>query len=82
MSTSSSTTPLPITSFPKTLDEFRDQLESGSLSLDSVDVEALAEQLLSVHGLIRLARQHSSSIWEYGLVLQNILDDVAGFAEG
>ena len=52
------------------------------MDLDTLDVEALAGQLLSVGGLLKLARQHTIFIWDYALVAQNMLDDAAGFAEG
>lgn len=74
--------PDPAVSFPKTLEELREQLEAGTLNLDTLDVEAAAKKLLSVGGLLKLARQHSTSFWDYALMAQNILDDAAGFAEG
>lgn len=75
-------TPPQPAAFPKTLQDLRQQLEAGTLDLDSLDVEALAERLLSVSGLLKLARQHSIFVWSYALVAQNMLDDAAGFAEG
>lgn len=67
---------------PTSLEELREQLEAGTLSLDSLDIEAAAQQLLSVGGLLKLARTHTSYMLTYALVLQNVLDDAAGFAEG
>jgi hypothetical protein len=52
------------------------------LSLDALDLEAAAQQLFSVGGLLKLARKHSTYVLEYALVAQNLLDDAAGFAEG
>lgn len=63
---------------PTSLAELREQLESGTLNLDALDIEAAAQQLLSVGGLLRLARKHSSYMLEYALVAQNLLDDAAG----
>jgi hypothetical protein len=67
---------------PSSLAELREQLEAGTLSLDALDIEAAAQQLLSVGGILKLARKHSTYMIEYALVLQNLLDDAAGFAEG
>jgi len=50
--------------------------------MDALDIEAAAQQLLSVGGLLKLARKHSTNMLEYLLVAQNLLDDAAGFAEG
>ena len=72
----------PTAKLPTSLAELREQLEAGTLSLDALDIEAAAQQLLSVGGLLKLARKHSSYTLEYLLVLQNVLDDAAGFAEG
>lgn len=77
-----SSPPPAATSFPKSLEELRDQLEAGTLSLDSIDIDAMAKQLLSVGGLLKLARQHSTYLLDYALMAQNMLDDAAGFAEG
>lgn len=52
------------------------------MSLDALDLEAAAQQLFSVGGLLKLARKHSTYVLEYALVAQNLLDDAAGFAEG
>lgn len=67
---------------PTSLAELREQLEDGTLNLDALDIEAAAQQLFSVGGILKLARKHSTYMLEYALVLQNLLDDAAGFAEG
>jgi hypothetical protein len=68
--------------FPKSLEELRDQLEAGTLNMDALDLDAAAKQLLSMGGLLKLARQHSAYALDYLLLLQNMLDDAAGFVEG
>jgi hypothetical protein len=50
--------------------------------MDALDLDAAAKQLLSVGGLLKLARQHSAYALDYLLLLQNMLDDAAGFVEG
>lgn len=72
----------PAAKLPTSLAELRQQLEAGTLSLDALDIEAAAQQLLSVGGMLKLARKHSTYLLEYALVAQNLLDDAAGFAEG
>lgn len=68
--------------FPRSLQELREQLEAGTLSMEQLDLDAAAAQLLSVGGLLKLARTHSGYALDYLLLLQNLLDDAAGFAEG
>lgn len=67
---------------PRSLEELREQLEQGTLSLDALDINAAAQQLLSKWGLFNLARTNAAYLREYALVGQNLLDDAAGFAEG
>lgn len=71
----------PPVTFPSNLDELRDQLQHGTLNLDTLTLESV-QQLLSLGGLLKFVRQHLPYLADYFLVLQNILDDLAGFIEG
>eukprot|EP00878_Enallax_costatus_P008374 GHUV01008753.1.p1 GENE.GHUV01008753.1~~GHUV01008753.1.p1 ORF type:complete len:175 (+),score=44.32 GHUV01008753.1:626-1150(+) len=71
----------PPNTFPSNLDELQDQLQRGTLNLDTLTLESV-QQLLSLGGLLKFVRHHIPYLADYFLVLQNMLDDVAGFIEG
>ena len=71
----------PPNTFPSNMDELRDQLQRGTLNLDTLTLESV-QQVLSLGGLLKFVRNLLPHLADYFLVLQNILADMAGFIEG
>lgn len=64
---------------PLSLEALQRQLQDGEL--DIAAVEALLDQMMSISGVMRLARAHSAHLRGYALLAQNLLDDATACLE-